>query len=223
VIVLTREFFGREPVNATTHFVGFWISVLGVAALFWRAWGDTVDLVGATIFGVSQALLFLASSCYHYYDWGARGNLWLRRCDHSAIYLLIAGSYVPPLIHFLDGAWRIGMLTAIAVLTIGGIVFKLLWMGAPRWLSVSMYLALGWIVVIPAHRIFPQIPGDLLAWLIAGGLAYSIGALVYAFKRPDPWPGFFGFHELWHIFVMLGAGLHYTFIFKLVGRSYPAF
>lgn len=215
--------FNKEPVSACTHFAGFLAAVVGLVPLLRLCDGDPAKIVGMALFGGTAALLFLSSSVYHFLDLGEGGNRWLRRLDHGAIFLLIAGTYVSPLIHTLDGAWRISMLAVVGGLALAGMAFKLAWLGCPRWLSAGLYLALGWVVVIPGHLILPRLPAASLLWVSLGGLAYTVGAVVYARKKPDPLPGRFGFHEVWHLFVLAGAASHYVFMLTLVGRPYPPF
>ena len=158
---------GREPINAMTHLGGFMLAIIGVALLVLDSLGSTPKAIGMAIYGSSLALLFLASGAYHYLDIGDDGNRWLKRFDHCAIFLLIAGSYVPPLLHFLAGAWRITMLALVGGLAIAGIVLKLTWINCPRKLSTAIYLGLGWIIVIPGYRILPRLDAQQLGWLKA--------------------------------------------------------
>jgi hemolysin III len=213
----------KEPVSAYTHFAGFVAALVGLVPLLRLCDGDTAKIVGMALFGGTAALLFLSSSVYHFLDLGERGNRWLRRADHGAIFLLIAGTYISPLIHTLDGAWRISMIAVVGGLALAGMVFKLAWLGCPRWLSAGLYLALGWVIVVPGHLVLPRLPLAGLVWVALGGLAYTIGAVIYARKRPDPLPGTFGFHEVWHLFVLAGAASHYVFMLTLVGLPYPPF
>jgi len=179
--------------------------------------------VGMALFGATLVLLFGASSAYHFFDLGERGNRWLRRIDHSAIFLFIAGSYISPLIHTLDGAWRISMISVIGVVACAGVLLKLLWLGSPRWLTAGLYVAMGWILVVPGYRVLPNLMPISLLWLTLGGLSYTAGAAIYARKRPDPFPGTFGFHEVFHLFVLAGAACHFTFMVTLIGQPYPPF
>jgi hemolysin III len=213
----------KEPASAGTHFLGFLLAVAGLGHLAVVSAGQGAKTAGMWIYGLSLALLFLASSAYHFIDLGERGNRWLRRLDHGAIYLLVAGTYVPPLLHLLDGAWRIAMLSVVAGLAMAGVVFKLVWIDCPTWLSTLTYLVLGWIVVIPGPLLLPQLPAWPLLWLVAGGLAYSVGAAVYVLERPDPWPGRFGHHEVWHLFVLAGAAAHFVFTAWLLDVPAPPF
>ncbi len=213
----------KEPASAYTHFAGVAGGIVGLVVLVVVSAGDAPKTVGMTLFGGTLVLLFLASASYHFFDLGERGNRWLRRIDHSAIFLFIAGSYVPPLIHTLDGAWRISMLSVVGGLAVAGVVMKLFWLGGPRWLTTAFYLALGWVLVVPAYQVLPRLTVNGLIWVTLGGLIYTAGAVVYARKRPDPLPGVFGFHEVWHLFVLAGAACHFVFMLDLVRQPYPPF
>ena len=180
---------------------------------------DGPRLAAATIYGLGLTSVFLASSVYHFFDLGDNGNLWLRRLDHVAIFLMIGGTYVPASVMLLEGSWQWGMLSATAILVLAGTAMKLLWMDCPRWLGTGVYLAMGWMGVIPAHLMLPQLSSLQLLWLIGGGAAYTLGAVVYASKRPDPWPQVFGFHEIWHLFVLAGAALHFGFVASILAGS----
>ena len=213
----------KDPLSWLSHFLGFLAAIVGLVFLVLLTAGDGPKVAGMAIYGGTLVTMFFTSSTYHFFDIGVPGNRWLRRLDHTAIFLLIAGSYVPPMIHLLDGTWRIAMLVAIASLTVLGIGFKLLWIECPRWLSVGVYLALGWAIFIPGPIILPKLDATSLAWLGGGGLAYSLGALIYARRWPDPWTGVFGFHEIWHVFVLTGAACHYFFALGFIDAPYPPF
>jgi hemolysin III len=210
----------KDPASSWTHFIGFWIALVAAGALVWRVAGDGPKTVGMAVYGGTLVALFLTSSLYHWFDIGDSGNRWLQRLDHAAIFLLIAGTYVPALLHLLDGSWRIGMLSLVVGLALAGALFKMFWIDCPTWLGLTLYFGLSLIVVIPAHRIFPQLSNDALAWLVSGGIAYTLGALVYARGWPDPWPGRFGHHEIWHLFVLGGATAHYVFTCTLIDMPY---
>jgi hemolysin III len=140
----------------------------------------------------------------------------LRRLDHVAIFLLIAGTYTPFCLLALQGAWRRGLLALVWGLALCGVLLKVLWMDAPRWLSVVLYLGMGWVAVVAAPALLQAVPAGGMAWVLAGGLIYSVGALVYGFKRPNPIPGVFGFHELWHLFVVAGSACHFWAVLRFV-------
>jgi hemolysin III len=210
----------KDPWSTYTHFAGLVAALIGAGVLVAMTLGDTWKLTTLGLYGASLVAVFLASTLYHFFDIGERGNRWLRRFDHAAIFALIAGSYVPPLFHLLDGAWRTWMLTTVIGLATLGALFKVLWIDCPRWLGVGIYLVLGWVVVIPGYKILPQLALVPLLLLIAGGLAYSVGALVYLRQWPDPWPDRFGHHEVWHLFVLAGAAAHYGFALHFVDAPY---
>lgn len=210
----------KDPVSAWTHFVGFWLALAAAAALVWRVADDAPKATGMAFYGASLAGLFLASSLYHWLDLGERGNRWLRRLDHSAIFLLIAGTCVPPLLLLLDGPWRVATLCVVVGLAAAGALFKTLWIDCPGWLGMALYFGLSAVALAPAREMLPQLPGGALAWLVGGGLAYAAGAVVYARAWPDPWPDRFGHHEIWHLFVLAGAGAHFAFTWSLVDLPY---
>ncbi len=213
----------KDPISAYTHFAGFAVGIVGLVVLLVLVAGDAPKTVGMALFGGSLVLLFGTSGTYHFFDLGERGNVVLRRLDHCAIFLFIAGSYYPPLIHSLEGTWRITMMAVIGGIAVAGVAFKLLWITAPRWLTAGMYLAMGWVVVIPGYLVIPALPVAALTWIAVGGISYSVGAVIYATKRPDPVPGVFGFHEIFHLFVLAGAGTHFVGMLALVNHPYPAF
>jgi hemolysin III len=134
----------------------------------------------------------------------------LRKLDHLAIYLLIAGTYTPICLFYLPGAWRTALLATIWVLAAAGMAVKLFIIKAPRWITAGVYLVMGWLGVVAIGEVLGHAPVGMLLWLLAGGLFFSVGAAIYITKRPDPYPGRFGFHEIWHIFVVLGAFSHFV-------------
>jgi hemolysin III len=213
----------KDPWSSTTHFAGFWLALVAAGALVSRAAGDRPRAMGMAIYGASLVALFLASSFYHFLDLGPRGNRWLKRLDHSAIFFLIAGTAVPTLLLVLQGSGRLAVLGLVLGLAGAGALLKIFWIDCPDWLGMCLYLGLSAVVVVTGHGIIPQLSGSALAWLVGGGLAYLLGAAVYSREWPDPWPGHFGHHEVWHLFVLAGAGAHFAFTWSLVGRSFPPF
>jgi hemolysin III len=198
----------REPVNGLTHLVGALLAFVGLIVLLASA-GRVNQIVAFGIFGLSLIALYAASALYHLLPLSPRGTARLRRLDHMMIFVLIAGTYTPFCLLALEGGWRVGLLGLIWGLALCGILLKLLWMGAPRWLSVALYLGMGWIALAAAPALFQVMPAGGMAWVLAGALVYSAGALIYGLKRPNPVPGVFGFHELWHLFVMAGSACHF--------------
>jgi hemolysin III len=206
----------REPVSGLTHLVGVLLALVALIVLLTKAAGRADQLVAFGIFGLSLIALYGASALYHLLPVSASAIARLRRLDHMTIFILIAGTYTPVCVLALGGVWRAGLLGLIWTLALCGIVLKLLWMDAPRWLSVGVYLAMGWLAVIAASAIFQAIPSGGIAWILIGGLVYSAGALIYGLKRPDPVPGIFGFHELWHLFVMAGSACHFWVMLRYI-------
>lgn len=215
--------FWKEPWSAMTHFAGFLAAIVGLIVLLVQSPSAWPKIACFAAYGLSLVMLFFSSAAYHFFDLGERGNFALRRLDHAAIFVLIAGTYLPAIVHMLDGGWRLGMLIAICTIGLMGVVFKLTVFHAPRWIDVILYLAMGWAVVVPGARMFENMSSASLTWILLGGILYTIGAVVYALKKPDPWPGRFGFHEVWHVFVLAAGSAHYLFVYSLLEAPYPAF
>lgn len=173
--------------------------------------------VGSAIFVASALVLFSVSAIYHRGTWSPRVWAFLRRFDHSNIFLLIAGSYTPFTLLFLNGGDRWLLLGVVWGGAILGVAFRVFWTSAPRWLYVPIYLALGWAAVffIPdfaagAERFSTGVAVAVLVLVASGGVLYTLGAVVYGFKRPNPWPQWFGFHEVFHTFTILAFVTHYV-------------
>ncbi|MDX1638011.1 MAG: hemolysin III family protein [Balneolaceae bacterium] len=201
----------REPVNGLTHGIGALLSVIGLIVLLFNAVekGTLSHIVAFGIFGVSMVLLYASSALYHSLKAGAETILKLRKLDHSMIYVLIAGSYTPICLIVLDDSWKWIVFLLVWSFAAGGILKKILWFEAPPWISMVLYLGMGWMGVFLFPILFDKLPVAFLAWIIGGGLAYSVGAVIFGIKRPDPIPGWFGHHEIWHLFVMGGTFSHY--------------
>lgn len=202
----------REPVNGLTHFFAAVAAVGGLAALLVIGWGDPGKLISLAVYGASLILLFSASAAYHLAPARPSALQWLRKFDHSAIYLLIAGTYTPVCFNLFHGFWQWGLLGIVWGLAVTGIGVKLVFIHAPRWLTAGVYVAMGWLCVFGAGEMLRALPAGALAWLLAGGLIYTLGAVVYVTKILNFVPGKFGFHEVWHIFVILGALAHFIAI-----------
>ena len=205
----------REPISGFSHLIGAILAVVGLVFLVDKALsrGDVFTLTGYIIFGFSMVLLYLSSALYHLLKVSERAILWLKKLDHSMIYVLIAGTYTPVCLVMLEGFWRWVPFLTIWFLAILGIIAKLFWIDAPRWLSTTFYLAMGWIGIFLFPKLFGIAAPGFVLWLGIGGLAYTIGAIIYGLKKPDPIPNFFGFHEIWHIFVMVGTFSHFWAIY----------
>jgi hemolysin III len=202
----------REPVNGASHLVGLLLAGAGTILLFRMAQGPS-EVVAFGVYGATLILLYLASTLYHTLTLPERPRRALRTLDHIAIYFLIAGTYTPVALITLKGPLGWTLLAAVWLIALAGIPFKLFFLDAPVWWSTGTYLAMGYlalVAVVPiAHAV--SLPG--LAWLVAGGIAYTIGAVIYARQRPDPFPGRFGHHEIWHLLVLTGSACHFAFMF----------
>lgn len=210
MVFMLKKF--REPVSGLTHFFAALAAGLSVALLIYLARHNLTQAAAGTIYGASLVLMFSASAAYHLVKSGPRLQLWLRKLDHSAIFLLIAGTYTPICLAFFEGFYRWGILAIIWAMAIAGIALKLVFIRAPRWLSTAIYLLMGWLSLLAIRQILINMPAGAIAWLVAGGLFFTIGAVVYVLKKPNFVPGVFGFHEIWHIFVILGCLAHFIVI-----------
>ena len=208
----------REPISGLTHLGGALLASVGLIVLLDTATsvGRTDQLVAFGVFGLGMIALYTASTLYHLLPLSPGGVARLRQVDHMAIFVLIASTYTPFCLLALDGGWRVGLLTLIWGLALCGVLLKVLWMGAPRWLSVMLYLGMGWVAAIAAPVIFRAVATGGIAWVLGGGLVYSAGALVYGLKRPNPVPGVFGFHEVWHLFVLVGSACHFWAVLRYI-------
>ncbi len=172
----------------------------------------------AAVFGATASLLFGTSALYHRGTWAPRAELALKRLDHSNIFLIIAGTYTPLAVVLLPRSGARTLLTVVWVGALLGVAFRVAWTGAPRWLYVPLYVALGWVAVayLPA---FARTGGAAVVVLVVvGGVLYSTGALVYGLRRPDPSPRWFGFHEVFHVLTVAGFAAHVAAVFLAVGR-----
>lgn len=205
----------REPINTLTHGIGAILAVIGLVFLIYESLksGSLSQLVAFSIFGLSMILLYTASSLYHALPVKQKTLELLQKLDHSMIYVLIAGTYTPICLLVLEGGWKWGFFATIWSLAIIGIIKKFLWMNAPRWLSTLFYLGMGWLSVIIFPTLIDKLPLAFLIWIGLGGLAYTLGAVIYGIKKPNPIPNWFGHHEIWHLFVMAGTFSHFWAIY----------
>ena len=202
----------REPVNGLMHLGAAIVAFFGLVALLIIGRDSLVKQASLLIYGAALILMFSASAAYHLIRAKPRAGLTLRKLDHSAIYLLIAGTYTPICIHYFTGFWLWGVLAIVWFMAIAGIIVKVFVIRAPRWASAAVYLVMGWLCLMGTRVMLATMPMSALVWLLLGGLLFSVGAIVYVTKRPDPYPGVFGFHEIWHIFVILGCLSHFIVV-----------
>jgi hemolysin III len=203
----------REPVNSLTHWAGAGLALAGLAVLLFVGWSTPAKVISLIIYGVSLIAMFSASATYHMVRVKDKALEIFRKVDHSAIYLLIAGTYTPFCVNAFEGFWKWGMLTLVWALALTGIIVKVFYIRAPRWLNAGIYLVMGWISVTAVGQIFSSLQPWVIGWLIAGGIIYTLGAIVYITKMFNFKPGVFGFHEMWHIFVLLAAAAHFVAVF----------
>ncbi|GAA4916090.1 hemolysin III [Stackebrandtia albiflava] len=172
--------------------------------------------VSAGIYAVTSALLFGTSGYYHRRTHTPRADEVLRRIDHANIYLIIAGTYTPFAVIALDGASRLAVLLIIWIGAVAGVVFRAVWMSAPRWLYTSLYIGLGWVAVFFIPQFVAGVGVAAVILVFAGGILYSIGGVVYGLKRPDPSPRWFGFHEVFHSFTIAAWICQYAAVLLVV-------
>ena len=208
----------REPVNGLTHLGGAIAAFFGQFALLIIGWAGTAKIISLLVYGLSLIALFSASATYHLAKAKPAILQTLRKLDHSAIYLLIAGTYTPFCIIAFTGFFRWGLLAITWSFALAGIVVKIFYVKAPRWLNAVVYVVLGWLCLSAVGQMTTTLPIGNIVWLIAGGVVYTLGAIVYATKIFNFVPGKFGFHEVWHIFVLLGALAHFISVFMLLTR-----
>jgi hemolysin III len=200
----------REPVNSLTHWGGAFLALIGLIVLLIVGWGTPTKVISLLVYGISLIFLFSASATYHMVQVKERALEIFRKIDHAAIYFLIAGTYTPFCVNAFTGFWKWGMLSIIWSLALIGIVVKVFYIRAPRWLNAGIYLLMGWLCIAGIGQMLTALPVWVLLWLIAGGLIYTFGAIVYITRIFNFVPGVFGFHEIWHIFVMLAATAHFV-------------
>jgi hemolysin III len=204
----------RPALRGVSHIAATFAAVVGALCLYLLA-ESAGEYISAAIYSSALLLLFGLSATYHSFPWSPRPRQVLRRLDHSMIFLLIAGSYTPFCLLALGTAWSLALLSVVWLLAGAGVALKLAWVDSPRWLSVLLYVALGWLAVVAAPVLAATLPLSTILVLLAGGMLYTVGGLVYALRRPDPAPSVFGYHEVFHLFVIAGAATHYGLVVAL--------
>ncbi len=201
-----------EKISAYTHGGAVPVMAIGTIILLIISSGNPAAQIVSLIYGLSGIFLFSASFLYHSKKVVENDETFLRKLDHTAIFFLIAGTYTPMCFLYLEGKMMWGILIAQWGLVLSGTIFKLFFINAPRVIGTLIYLLMGWIVVIPISTLIHTMPHTALILLASGGMSYTIGAVIYAVKRPNPVPDFFGFHEIFHIFIIGGAILHLSMV-----------
>lgn len=210
---------GRPLLRGVSHQVAFFVSLVAGPALVAGAAGSRAQ-AAAAIFAVAVALMFGTSALYHRIRWSPAARRWMRRLDHAAVFLLIAGGYTAFGLVVLSGAWRLAVLAVVWAGVLTAIVLRFVWVTAPSWVAAGLGMGLGWIAVVVGPQIYRGVGLGGFLLLVAGGLLYTAGSIVYARRRPDPHPPVFGYHELFHLIVILAVVCQYASVaFYLLPRA----
>jgi hemolysin III len=201
----------KPRLRGVSHQYAFYVALAAGAALVVLARGGEAR-AAALVYALSLAAMFGASALYHRIDWSPRSHAWLRRLDHSMIYVLVAGTYTPFALLVLGPALGWTTFGVVWGGALAGVAISLLWIDAPRWLTALLYVALGWVSVVIMPQLWVRAGVLAVALLATGGLLYTVGAVVYARRRPDPVPRVFGYHEVFHVLVIAAAAVHFAAI-----------
>jgi hemolysin III len=205
-----------DLINFYTHLAGAIASLAGYIILLLNCGGSATRIILATVYSICAMFIFACSSIYHGQKEAEDDTNPWRKLDHIAIFFMIAGTYTPISYIYLDVYWRWSIIGVQWLLVIIGLIFKLIYIKGPRWLTILIYLLMGWMALIPLGQFLTTMPFASIVLLFAGGLAYSLGAIIYAIKKPNPFPGIFGFHEIFHLLIIVGAALHYVVVFTAI-------
>ncbi len=216
------RFYPKDPISALTHFIGFVAAIFGMPILLVRAaqyqMSESV-LISLSVFMMSMILLYGASASYHSFNLTEHANKVLKKIDHMMIFVLIAGSYTPVCVMVLEPASGFRLLLLVWGIAIAGMFLKACWVTCPKWFSSIIYIGMGWVCILAFQEIYHGLSLGAFLWLLAGGVAYTVGGVIYALKLPlleRRFPGF-GAHELFHIFVMIGSLCHYIVMYCIIG------
>lgn len=210
----------KDPGSAITHFIGLLLAICASAPLLLKAARkpDPLHTAALAIFMISMILLYAASTTYHTLDISPNVNKLLKKIDHMMIFILIAGTYTPVCLIVLGDQTGWGLLTLVWGIAIAGIMIKACWIFCPKWFSSILYIAMGWICVLAFTKIVHALPHAAFGWLLAGGIIYTVGGIIYALKLPlfNSRHKYFGSHEIFHLFVMGGSFCHYILMYQFV-------
>lgn len=210
------EKYLREPINSLTHWIGAILSLFALIAMLVKGVvtnASSIAIVSVIIFGISLILLYSVSATYHGVITSDKIIFRLRKLDHSMIFILIAGSYAPFCLIALGGSKGAVFFTTIASIAIAGILFRMLWFNCPRWLQTALYIGLGWAAIFMIKPLSQILNPISLLLLVLGGILYTVGGVIYGFKPKNLQFGKFGFHEIFHIFIILGSLCHFICVF----------
>lgn len=210
----------KDPGSAITHFIGMMMAVFATTPLLIKAARepDMVHLVSLSIFIGSMILLYAASTTYHTLDISEKWNKILKKIDHMMIFVLIAGSYTPVCLIVLDRETGLPLFALVWGIALAGIIIKGFWVTCPKWFSSVLYIAMGWVCVLAFTQIINALSPTAFAWLLAGGIVYTVGGIIYALKLPifNSRHKNFGSHEIFHLFVMGGSICHFIFMYRFI-------
>jgi hemolysin III len=214
----TLSILPRPLLRGVLHQAAFSVSLVVGTLLIVGAEGAR-RRAAAAVFAGSVAVCFGASALYHRVTWTPRLRLWMRRVDHAGVFLLIAGTYTPVCLLVLDGAWRLVVLVVVYLGAGGAVVLKFAWAEAPKWVAAVLGITLGWVGVVVLPQLATRLDPAAVALLGVGGLAYTAGAIIYARRRPNPFPAVFGYHELFHALTIVAVACQYVAIAFFVIRA----
>ncbi len=204
-----------ELFNFYSHLAGAIAAIIGTVFLSIVAKDSVPMIATALIYGCSVTFLFLASSLYHAFKKQENERSFWRKMDHLAIFFMIAGTYTPVSYFCLEAPWKWTMIITQWSLVFAGALLQIFFPKAPRALNASIYLAMGWLAILPIKQILAAMSLSQAILMFSGGAAFTVGGIIYAIKRPRLFPGFFGFHELFHIMILLGGALHYAMVYRV--------
>lgn len=210
----------REPGSAFTHFLGMVMAIIAGIPLLHRTMSEhsSIHTFSMAVFIISMILLYAASTIYHTFDLSEKANCILKKCDHMMIFVMIAGSYTPICLIVLGDTGGFAMFMGIWIIAFAGMLLKAVWVYCPKWVSSIIYIAMGWTCIFSFSQIFHALHGATFNLLLAGGIIYTIGGIIYALKLPvfnNKYKNF-GSHEIFHVFVMFGSLCHIIVMYRFV-------
>ncbi len=210
----------KDPGSAITHFIGMLMAIFAAVPLLIKAAHEPsrIYIISITVYAISLILLYAASTTYHTFDRSDKVNTILKKIDHMMIFILIAGSYTPICLLVLGGKTGVILLSVVWGIAIVGILIKAFWVFCPKWVSSVLYIGMGWTCVLAFTQILNSMSPAAFGWLLAGGIIYTIGGIIYALKLPifNNRHKYFGSHEIFHIFVMLGSACHFILMYAFI-------
>ncbi len=215
-----KRFHIKEPGSAITHFIGMLMAIFAAVPLLIKAANEPgrIYIISLAVYAVSLILLYAASTTYHTFDISEKGNTLLKKIDHMMISVLIAGSYTPVCLLVLKGRTGIILLSIVWAIAIAGILIKAFWVYCPKWVSSVLYIGMGWTCVLAFTQLLNNLSPAAFGWLLAGGIIYTAGGVIYALKLPlfNSRHKNFGSHEIFHLFVMGGSACHFVVMYAFL-------